>query len=84
MSVQNGPAHVSRPVPRPVELFATLGLALSTLIAATAVSIGIARADMLIRHAGSDTGAFALALFATLLFALMGGLTVLKARERSR
>jgi hypothetical protein len=31
--------------PRPVELFATLGLALSTLVALTAVSIGIARAD---------------------------------------
>ncbi len=31
--------------PRPVELFATLGLALSTLIALTAVSIGIARAE---------------------------------------
>jgi len=29
----------------PVELFATLGLALSTLIALTVVSIGIARAD---------------------------------------
>jgi hypothetical protein len=33
------------PSTRPVELFATLGLALSTLIALTAVSIGIARAD---------------------------------------
>jgi hypothetical protein len=33
--------------PHPVELFATLGLALSTLIAVTAVSIGIARADAL-------------------------------------
>jgi hypothetical protein len=33
--------------PRPVELFATLGLALSTLIALTAVSIGIARAEVL-------------------------------------
>jgi len=31
--------------PRPVELFATIGLALSTLIALTAVSIGIARAE---------------------------------------
>ena len=34
--------------PHPVELFATLGLALSTLIALTVVSIGIARADGLI------------------------------------
>jgi hypothetical protein len=84
MSIHNGPAHVSRPVPRPVELFATLGLALSTLIAVTAVSIGIARADMLIMHASSDTGGFALALFTSPLFALMGGLTILMARERSR
>jgi len=37
--------------PRPVELFATLGLALSTLIALTAVSIGIARADGIVRTA---------------------------------
>jgi len=39
--MSNGPSTK----PRPVELFATLGLALSTLIAFTAVSIGIARAD---------------------------------------
>ena len=30
---------------KPVELFATLALALSTLVAVTVVSIGIARAD---------------------------------------
>ena len=41
--MSNSPSTKSRPV----ELFATLGLALSTLIAVTAVSIGIARADAL-------------------------------------
>ena len=44
--------------PHPVELFATLGLALSTLIALTAVSIGIARADELIVRAASQPAAF--------------------------
>ena len=44
--------------PRPVELFATLGLALSTLIALTAVSIGIARADGLIVRAASQPAPF--------------------------
>ena len=42
----------------PVELFATLGLALSTLIALTAVSIGIARADGLIARAASQPTQF--------------------------
>jgi len=40
---------------RPVELFATLGLALSSLVALTAVSIGIARADGHIARAGAQT-----------------------------
>ena len=44
--------------PRPVELFATLGLALSTLIAVTAVSIGIARADGLIVRATARPAPF--------------------------
>jgi hypothetical protein len=43
---------------RPVELFATLGLALSTLIALTAVSIGIARADGLSVRAASQPALF--------------------------
>lgn len=59
MSFQTGPAHepTARPTPRPVELFATLGLAVSTLIAVTAVSIGIARADTLTAHADSGIAA---------------------------
>jgi hypothetical protein len=38
-----GPTH--NPSTKPVELFATLALALSTLVAVTVVSIGIVRAD---------------------------------------
>jgi len=37
------PTHNSSP--KPIELFATLALALSTFVAVTVVSIGIARAD---------------------------------------
>ena len=37
------PTH--NPSTKPVELFATLALALSTLVAVTVVSIGIARAE---------------------------------------
>jgi hypothetical protein len=45
------PTH--KPATKPVELFATLALALSTLVAVTVVSIGIARADGL--RAGSTS-----------------------------
>jgi hypothetical protein len=44
--------------PHPVELFATLGLALSTLIALTVVSIGIARADGLIVRTADKSAPF--------------------------
>jgi hypothetical protein len=43
-----------------VELFATLGLALSTLVAVTAVSIGIARAEIPIMATSSPHFSFAL------------------------
>jgi hypothetical protein len=48
----------TNPSTRPVELFATLGLALSILIALTAVSIGIARADGLIVRAAAQPAPF--------------------------
>jgi hypothetical protein len=44
--------------PHPVELFATLGLALSTLIALTVVSIGIARADGLTTGVAAKSAPF--------------------------
>jgi hypothetical protein len=74
----------ARPVAAPrrialVELVTTAGLALSTAIAVTAVSIGIARADVLATVAKGDSAPFAIALFIGLLFAAMGGLTAVVA-----
>jgi hypothetical protein len=62
-----------------VELIATVGLALSTLVAVTAVSIGIARADSL-ATADHPSAPLALALFIGLLLSGMGGLTALMAK----
>jgi hypothetical protein len=66
-----------RPV---VELIATATLALSTVIAVTAVSIGIARADV----PGTESDStLAVALLIGLLLSGMGGLTAVMAkRER--
>ncbi|MEA2937379.1 MAG: hypothetical protein QOG83_858 [Alphaproteobacteria bacterium] len=69
---------------RPVELFATVGLALSTLVAVMAVSIGIARADVLGVRADADAAPFAIALLVGLLFAAMGGLTAVMAEDGVR
>jgi hypothetical protein len=68
----------------PVELFATVGLAMSTLVAATVVSIGIARADVLAIRADSDTTPLAVAFFLGLFFLATGGLTVMMAKSRSK
>jgi glycerol uptake facilitator-like aquaporin len=62
-----------------VELVTTAGLALSTAVAVTAVSIGIARADVLGAATKGDTAPFAIALFIGLLFAAMGALTAIMA-----
>ena len=51
------PKHYSST--KPVELFATLALALSTLVAVTVVSIGITRADGL-RAASKTTPSIAI------------------------
>ncbi|HYC17178.1 MAG TPA: hypothetical protein VEC94_08230 [Pseudolabrys sp.] len=59
------------------ELVASLALALSTLVAATAVSIGIARADVASNVIDNESGLFAIALVLGLLFIGMGGLTIL-------
>jgi hypothetical protein len=58
-----------------VELVTTAALALSTAVAVTAVSIGIARADVIGTVAKGDGAPFAIALFIGLLLAAMGGLT---------
>lgn len=62
-----------------VELIATIALAISTVIAVTAVSIGIARADSLGIRADGDSGPLALALLIGLLLSAMGGLTAVMA-----
>lgn len=62
-----------------VELIATVALALSTVVAVTAVSIGIARAAVLSARADSDPAALAIALLIGLLLLAMGGLTAMTA-----
>ena len=66
----------------PVELIATVLLLLSTLVAVTVVSIGIARAEGLGSRADFDAAPLAIALFIGLLFAAMGGLTAIAAHDR--
>ena len=68
----------------PVELILTVLLALSTLVAVTVVSIGIARADVLGAHSDARVAPFAIALLIGLLFAAMGGLTAIMAGGRVR
>ncbi|MGA7489626.1 MAG: hypothetical protein WBW74_22100 [Xanthobacteraceae bacterium] len=60
-----------------VELIATAALALSTAIAVTAVSIGIARADVLAAVTKGDATPLAIALSFGLLLSAMGGLTAI-------
>jgi hypothetical protein len=57
-----------------VQLIATAGLALSTIVAATAVSIGIARAEAFGMYANGETAPLAIVLLIGLLLAIMGGL----------
>jgi hypothetical protein len=64
-----------------IELITTAALALSTAVAVTAVSIGIARADVIGSVAKGDSAPFAIALFIGLLLSAMGGLTALLATE---
>ena len=59
------------------ELVATIGLALCVLVAATVVSIGVARADVAANVIDNEGGVFAIALVLGLLFIGMGGLTAL-------
>jgi hypothetical protein len=70
--------YATRCAPRPhgcVELIITAALALSTVVAVTAVSIGIARADVIGAVSKGDGAPFAIALIIGLLFAAMGSIT---------
>ncbi len=58
------------------ELVAIIGLALSTIVAATVVSVGIARADVASDVVGHEGSVFGVALVLGLIFLAMGGLTV--------
>ena len=62
-----------------IELITTAALALSTAVAATAVSIGIARADVLSAVSHGDTTPLAIALCFALLLSAMGALTAIVA-----
>jgi len=66
------------------ELIATIVLCLCTIVAATAVTVGIAHADVADGVVGHEGGVFAVALVLGLLFVGMGGLTVLSLSERPR
>ena len=57
------------------ELVAIVGLALSTIVAATVVSVGIARANVAGNVIDNEGGLFTVALLLGLIFIGMGGLT---------
>jgi hypothetical protein len=58
------------------ELVAIVGLALSTIVAATVVSVGIARANVAGNVIDNEGSLFTVALLLGLIFIAMGGLTV--------
>ncbi len=65
-----------------VELLATVALAASLVVAATAVSIGIAHAQAFGAAHHGNGAPLALAIFLGFVLAGMGGLTAIAARER--
>ena len=67
-----------------VELILTAALALSTAVAVTAVSIGIARADVLSAVTHGDATPLAVALSFGLLLAAMSALTAIMAGDPRR
>src|ERR1700730_1802778 len=62
-----------------VELITTAALALSTAVAVTVVSIGIARADVVGSVAKGNSAPFAIALLIGLLLSAIGALTAIMA-----
>ena len=67
----SGASHLRQGTAAPVELFTMAALAVSTVIAATAVSIGIARADVIGAVTGGDATPFAVLLSTGLLLTAM-------------
>jgi F0F1-type ATP synthase membrane subunit a len=76
-----GPSAAKHRPVASVELITTAALALSTVVAVTAVSIGIARADVVGSVAKGASAPFAIAVFIGLLLSGMGGLTALMASD---
>lgn len=66
------------------ELAAIAGLTVATLIAATAVSVGIARASVLDGVIDNDGTLFTIALLLGLAFVAIGGLSLLPGERRPR
>jgi len=58
------------------ELLTIVGLALSTIVAATVVSVGIARANVVGNVIDNEGSLFTVALLLGLIFIAMGGLSV--------
>jgi len=66
------------------ELAAIIGLTIATVIAATAVSVGIARASVVDGVLDNDGGLFTVALLLGLAFLAVGGLSLLPGERRPR
>ena len=80
---RHGPAPRHRSIAL-VELITTVALALSTAVAVTAVSIGMARAEVVGAVTSGDGTPLAIALCIAFLLAAMGGLTVIVAANPRR
>jgi hypothetical protein len=65
-----------------VELIATLALTVSLIVAATAVSIGVARAQAFANFGRNDRAPFAVALLFGAIMVGMGGLTAIVTSDR--
>ena len=66
------------------ELVAIIGLTLSTIVAATVVSVGIAHADVAGNVIDNEGSLFTVALLLGLLFLAIGGFSVLPTRRHHR
>ncbi|WP_137045918.1 hypothetical protein [Pseudolabrys sp. FHR47] len=66
------------------ELAAIAGLTIATLVAATAVSVGIARASALDGLIDNDGTLFTIVLLLGLAFVAIGGLSLLPGERRPR
>jgi len=66
------------------QLIATAALTLGVIVAATVVSVGIARADIGSDVIGNESGVFAVALLLGIVFIAIGGLTISPRNRRHR